>query len=179
VVGLTFSPDGDLTNWQMTPPILIADGVNQELERPHFIFREGKYYLFIDTHTFTFAPGLMGPEGMYGFVSDSLRGEYQPLNGSGLVLANPPEQPYQAYSWLMLPDLRVYSFINYFDLGDLALDEVGEQSEEFQRSRFGGTFAPVLHIEFTSATTTRVVGGASAPPAAPNGQPLFLPLVVR
>lgn len=50
---------------------------------------------------FTFAPGLEngpGPGGLYGFVAGSLRANYRPLNDGGLVVANPPQEPNQAYS---------------------------------------------------------------------------------
>ena len=38
---------------------------------------------------------------------------YQPLNGSGLVIANPADDPDQAYAWLVQPDLRVTSLLDY------------------------------------------------------------------
>ena len=68
---------------------------------------------------FTFAPGLEngpGPDGLYGFAAGSLRGNYRPLNDGGLVVANPPQEPNQAYSWLVLPDFSVLSFVDTFDL---------------------------------------------------------------
>ena len=39
-------------------------------------------------------------------------GRELPLNGTGLVFANPDTAPKQAYSWLVLPDLQVTSFID-------------------------------------------------------------------
>lgn len=140
-------PGSGLTKWNMLPPLLGATCVNQELERPHFVLHEGRYYLFFSTHAFTFASDLTGPEGLYGFVADSMLGPYRPLNGSGLVLANPEAEPYQAYSWLVLPNLLVTSFVNYVDLDGLDLDAIGDQSEEFQLDRFGGVFAPTVELE--------------------------------
>ncbi len=50
--------------------------------------QDGRYYLFVTTHGFSFAPGIEAPAGLYGFVSDSpsARGHYLPLNDNGLVL---------------------------------------------------------------------------------------------
>ena len=60
----------------------------------------------------------------------------RPLNGTGLVFANPPEAPNQAYSWLVMPDLQVTSFI----------DDWGNPSPGGQERRFGATFAPMLRL---------------------------------
>ncbi len=74
------------------PPLVEANCVNQELERPHMVTKGNKYYLFTDTHLNKFAPGTSGPKGLFGFVPDSLVGSYQPLNDSGLVVANPKDK---------------------------------------------------------------------------------------
>jgi levansucrase len=91
--------------------LISADGVNNELERPHILCRNGLYYLFWSTHDFTFAKA-RGPSGLYAMVAPNLLGPYTPLNGSGLVAANPEAAPAQAYSWLVLDDLRVAAFID-------------------------------------------------------------------
>jgi levansucrase len=88
----------DLSEFELQPPLLEAMDVNQQLEHPYVIEKGGKYYLFTISHEFTFAPGLWGPDGLYGFVADSLDGDYKPLNGDGLVVSNPENNPYQAYS---------------------------------------------------------------------------------
>lgn len=75
--------------YRLEPPVLHAEGVNNELERPHVVVQDGAYYLFFSTQTGTFAPGVTGPTGLYGFVAPALLGPYVPLNGSGLVLRNP------------------------------------------------------------------------------------------
>ncbi len=99
--------------WRLLPPLLSADGLNNELERPHILHRDGLYYLFWSTHDFTFAEGgPIGPSGLYGMVAPSVLGPYAPLNGTGLVAANPEDASAQAYSWLVLDDLRVASFID-------------------------------------------------------------------
>ncbi|MGW8203709.1 glycoside hydrolase family 68 protein [Sphingomonas bisphenolicum] len=127
--------------WQILPPLVDADGLNNELERPHVIVRNGLYYLFWSTQTKVFAPsGPAGPTGLYGMVADRLSGPWRPLNGSGLVFGNPPAAPYQAYSWLVLPDLRVQSFVDLVGLTEPPRDVAQA------RAHFGGTPAPELRI---------------------------------
>jgi levansucrase len=158
-VGIAESPTGDPTDWELRPPLLDAVCVNQELERPHVVRRDGRYYLFVSSHRHTFAPGLDGVDGLYGFVADSLRGEYRPLNGSGLVVANPENAPFQAYSWLAFDhpeDLLVESFLGYFDYDRPSLDDVARLPESEQFRRFGGTLAPTLRVR-VEGDSTRIV----------------------
>jgi levansucrase len=157
VVGIAERDGDDLMSWRLLPPLLDADCVNKELERPQVVVQDGQYYLLFTTHAHTFDERLEGPEGLYGFVGSDLFGNYQPLNGSGLVLANPQEAPYQAYSWMTLPNGFVTSFFQYFDLDEgVDLQYVGDQPEEYQFEKFAGTFAPTVEIVF-EGTTTRVV----------------------
>ena len=123
----------DLTKWSFLPPILSANCVNDQTERPQiFIQNEGgknKYYLFTISHQFTYAAGMRGPDGVYGFVGDGVRSDYQPMNNSGLALGSPtdlnlpaesPEAPtpnqngrqFQAYSHYVQPGGLVQSFID-------------------------------------------------------------------
>lgn len=128
-------------------PLITADGVNNELERPHTVVHGGLHYLFISTQRRTFAPGVSGPNGLYGFVSDALLGPYEPVNGSGLVLRNPDEEPYQAYSWLVLPDLSVASFVDMHSLGGRSPAEIDAAGDAIARAHFGGSIAPVLRLD--------------------------------
>jgi levansucrase len=124
------------------------------------IVRDGSYYLFVSSHEHTFAPGLEGYDALYGFVAESLRGEYKPLNGSGLVATNPASAPFQTYSWLAYPhdeEILVSSFFNYYDLRGLSLDDVAGLPHVEQQRRFGGTLAPTLRIELDGAET-RILG---------------------
>jgi levansucrase len=149
-VGLAHSPTGDPTDWELREPLLDAVCVNQELERPHVLVRDGRYYLFVSSHKHTFAPGLEGVDGLYGFVADSLFGEYRPLNGHGLVLTNPENAPFQSYSYVVLDHPEnplVTSFFGYYDYDRPSLDDVALLSEAEQFRRFGGTFAPTLGLE--------------------------------
>ena len=125
--------------WALCPPLITADGVNNELERPHIVHHQGRYYCFWSTQRKVFAPdGPAGPTGLYGMFSESIAGPWFPLNKTGLVFANPDAGPIQAYSWLVLGDLSVISFVDRpglaSDSGDIAI----------MRKHFGGT--PALPI---------------------------------
>ena len=142
VIGAAVSDSASGGDWRLLPPLVSADGLNNELERPHVIRHEGRYYLFWSTQAQVFDPaGPAGPTGLYGMVSERLLGGWQPLNGTGLVFANPPESPAQAYSWLVLPDRSVISFVD--DWGPAAPG---------RRRRFGGTFAPTLRLALDGAS---------------------------
>lgn len=127
--------------WDAMPPLISADGLNNELERPHAILYDGRYYLFWSTQEKVFASdGPTGPNGLYGMVADQLAGPWRPINGTGLVFANPPEAPFQAYSWFVLPDLTVQSFADMTQLAH------SPRSPEEARAHFGGTPAPELRL---------------------------------
>ncbi|MFP5112412.1 glycoside hydrolase family 68 protein [Bacillaceae bacterium C204] len=152
-IGIAKATNKDLSKFELLPPLLEANYVNDELERPSVIVKGNSYYLFAKTHTEKFASGLDAPEGLYGFTSDSLFGGYQPLNDSGLVIANPRDNPYQAYSWMVMPNGTVTSFVNYVNVDGKDMDEVGEQSPEYQMVHFGGMLAPSLKISITRDET--------------------------
>lgn len=134
----------DGTGWRLAPPILAADGLNNELERPHLVRHDGLYYLFWSTQRKVFADDIpAGPTGLYGMVAPSLDGPYRPLNGSGLVFGNPDVAPAQAYSWLVLPDLTVESFADLVGLAQSPRD-VAEA-----RAHFGGVPAPTLRLRLS------------------------------
>jgi levansucrase len=136
VIGVAIAADN---KWHLQPPIVCADGLNNELERPHMRFLDGLYYLFWSTQWKVFAPGAAsGPTGLYGMVGKSPLGPFEPLNGSALVAPNPESAPFQNYSWWVLPDLRVCSFVDYPTLRTPP-DAV---SAELRRKSFGGVPAP-------------------------------------
>lgn len=139
-IGLARAKDAKGTDWEILPPLITAAGVNDQTERPHFVFKDGKYYLFTISHQKTYADGLSGPDGVYGFVSDSLFGPYEPLNGSGLVLGNPSSQPIQTYSHCVMPNGLVTSFIDSVSLADGSY-------------RVGGTEAPTVQIKIEGNRT--------------------------
>jgi levansucrase len=147
VVGTAVSRDDTLTDWEIRPPLISADTLNNELERPHVIFHDDLYYLFWSTQRHVFNPGgPVGPTGLYGMVSERLSGAWRPLNGTGLVFANPGEAPKQAYSWLVLPDLQVTSFV----------DAWGSDGTDANAKRFGATFAPMLRLRLNGDSTELV-----------------------
>ncbi|MBO3749984.1 glycoside hydrolase family 68 protein [Streptosporangiaceae bacterium NEAU-GS5] len=129
--------------WALQPPLVVADGVNHEIERPHIVVHNGSYYLFFTTQRQSFHPPDSAPTGLYGFAAAGLTGPYEPLNGSGLVIRNPQDEPDLAYAWLVVPDLRVVSFLNY-----RATDGryPWQAPEAAARHAFGGTFAPILQL---------------------------------
>lgn len=132
-------PDGQ---WQRLPPLISADGLNNELERPHVIVHGGRYYLFWSTQQKVFADGgPTGPNGLYGMTSDSLDGPWRPINGTGLAFANPPRAPFQAYSWFVLPDLTVQSFADMTGIAHVPVDPAEA------RHHFGGAPAPDLRLQ--------------------------------
>lgn len=148
-IGLARASETGLSHWQLLPPLVCADGLNNELERPHIIVQNGHYYLFWSTQSSVFAPdGPIGPTGLYGMVASSLFGPYAPLNETGLVIANPAAEPTQAYSWLVLDDLRVISFVDSWGLGGKPAAD-----EAMARAHFGGTPAPVLTLTLDGATS--------------------------
>ncbi|TAD74992.1 MAG: hypothetical protein EAY70_11110 [Sphingomonadales bacterium] len=126
------------SGWVLAPPCLHAEGVNNELERAHLVFHAGHYYAFWSTQTATFADGLRhAPGGLYGMVADSMAGPWRPLNGSGLVLANPAGRPLQTYSWYVDAALTVCSFVDLLPDGT-----------------FGGVPAPLLQLELDGERAT-------------------------
>ncbi|WP_227937170.1 glycoside hydrolase family 68 protein [Alkalihalobacillus deserti] len=152
-VGIAKATNKGLSKFKLLPPLLEANYVNDELERPSVMVKGNNYYLFVKTHSEKFASGLKAPEGLYGFTSDSLFGGYQPLNESGLVIANPTDNPYQAYSWMVMSNGTVISFVNYVDVDDKDIYEIGEQSPNYQMEHFGGMLAPSLKIAITRNET--------------------------
>jgi levansucrase len=145
--------------WSLRPPVLVADGINHELERPHVVVHESRYYLFLVTQRHNFHPPGSAPTGLYGFVASSLTGPYEPLNGSGLVIRNPSEEPDQAYAWWVLPDLRAMSFVNYRSAGGA---DMRHAAADQARARFGGTIAPTVQLALDGATTAIVAQPAAA-----------------
>ncbi|WP_099354680.1 glycoside hydrolase family 68 protein [Fredinandcohnia onubensis] len=152
-IGIAKATNQDLSTFNLLPPLLEANYVNDELERPSLMVKGNSYYLFAKTHSEKFASGLHSPEGLYGFTSDSLFGGYQPLNESGLVIANPTDNPYQAYSWMVMSNGTVISFVNYVNVDGKDIYEIGEQSPEYQLEHFGGMLAPSLKLSITRDET--------------------------
>lgn len=143
-------------NFTLLPPIIDADGLVTELELPHMLARDGRYYLFWSCHGHVFAPALGKMRtGLYGMVGPTVFGPFEPLNGNGLVLANPAAEPRQAYGWHVLPTLEVIGFVDYWGLEgrDIASDVA------LKSAQFGGTIAPMVTIAIDGSTTRIVSSG--------------------
>ncbi|PAJ81550.1 glycoside hydrolase 68 family protein [Burkholderia ubonensis] len=152
-VGLAIATNPQLTAWKFLPPILSANCVDDQTERPQIYLANGKYYLFTITHRSTYATGVDGPDGVMGFVGNGIRSDFLPMNqGGGLVLGNPTDltQPvgapfaldpnqnprtFQSYSHYVMPGGLVESFI----------DAIGP--------RRGGSLAPTVKINIGPTTT--------------------------
>ncbi|WP_315583256.1 glycoside hydrolase family 68 protein [Actinomyces viscosus] len=159
-VGLARAKNKAMTEWEYLPPLLSGNCVNDQTERPQIYFQDGKYYLFTISHRETYADGLQGPEGVYGFVGDGLRSDYKPLNqGTGIALGNPinlnfnPGKPYspdwnqspytfQSYSHYVMPGGLVTSFI----------DSIGGNHDN--NPVRGGSLAPTVKINISGDTTS-------------------------
>lgn len=139
------------TGWELGDPLIDAVGVNNELERAQAHYRGGRYYLLWSTQAHTFSPkGAAGPNGLYGMVGDTLHGPWRPVNGSGLIAANPADEPGQSYSWVVTGEDEVWSFIDYWGLA-------GRRTTvhpELLRAQFGGTAAPVFGLAFDGDCVT-------------------------
>ena len=145
VVGMaTKEEDGA---WALDPPILVSMGVNSQLERPHVVYREDGAYLFFSTHDFTFSPETYGPRGLYGFHSPtgSLDGRWAPLNRHGLVAANPQAAMAQTYSYLVLPDGLVMSYLN---------ETYGFQLDPDQARDFAAGPGPLFRVRMDGEVAT-------------------------
>ncbi len=154
VIGLAEAgADGQL---RALPPLIDASGVNNELERPHIVTHEGRLYLFWSTQAKVFAPGIAAPTGLYGASALDIGGPWELLNGHGLVFANPEREPFQCYSWWVLPDLSVASFVDYW-----GIDHPNAAAKPTGRTHFGGTFAPFLQIALDRCQATLISAARS------------------
>ncbi len=139
--------------WQLLPPIMHADTLNNELERAQIVAHQGQYYVFWSTQRSVFAPdGPTGPTGFYGMVAEQLCGPWRPLNGTGLVIANPDAEPMQAFSWFASAELLVCSFVDHWGLKGRNPAENAFVAAE----TFGATPAPMVRIAL-DGDTSRIV----------------------
>lgn len=131
--------------WRLADPLVEGVGVNNEFERPHIRLFGERYYLFFSTQSRTFGTACaVGPNGPYAFSADHLPGPWTPVNGSGLVAANPAREPTQAYSWWVDGDGDVFAFVNHWGMAGRRFDT----HPETLRGQFGGTPAPTFRLAF-------------------------------
>ena len=149
VVGVARASCAGFAEWSLLPPLVSANSVNNEMERPVLRVQDGRYYLFWSTQRRTFDPaGPAGPNGLYGMVADRLAGPWRPLNGTGLVAPNPDEEPVQTYSWWVMDTLEVAGFIDNWGLKGRSVIE----HPELVASTFGGVPAPRFRIALDGET---------------------------
>lgn len=155
VIGIARASGAGLDDWSLLPPLVSANGVNNEMERPVLRVQDGRYYLFWSTQRRTFDPaGPTGPNGLYGMVAERLAGPWKPLNGTGLVAPNPDEEPVQTYSWWVMDNLEVAGFIDNWGLQGRSLAD----QPELVVSTFGGVPAPRFRIALDGETAQIVSG---------------------
>lgn len=138
--------NGDYTKWRLFDPLISALPITGQTERPHVVFKDGLTYIFTICHHAFFGSNLKGADGVYGFVSrNGLKGPFEPLNSSGLVLANPSDAPFQTYSHFVYPQGYVIAFI----------DTVPQEGDPVSPSKFriGGTQAPTLKLNLDGSRT--------------------------
>ncbi|MEW6576922.1 MAG: glycoside hydrolase family 68 protein [Pseudomonadota bacterium] len=142
-IGIAEAQGEALNGWQLLPPLVSADGLNNEQERPHIVVRDGLYYLFWSTQRKVFEPSAPnGPNGLYAMVAPSLFGPYEPVNGTGLVAANPDAEQFQHYSWWVMDDLQVAGFVDLVGVGNQPVVD----DPAWRRAHFGGVPAPRFRI---------------------------------
>ncbi|WP_017381060.1 glycoside hydrolase family 68 protein [Paenisporosarcina sp. TG-14] len=69
-------------------PLIVSNTVTDEIERPNIFKKDGKWYLFTSARGSKMTIDGLDDEDIYmlGYVSNSLTGEYKPLNKTGIVL---------------------------------------------------------------------------------------------
>lgn len=149
-IGLAEANLDDLTHWRLLPPILAAPAVSGELEIPQLVRQGDRYLLLIATQRRTFNQQHNAPNGLYGWSSESIRGPWRALNGTGLILANPEEQPLGLYAYKVTPELEVLTYIDTPNTRENSLDG---KDEAWMRENWVGTLGPVLRFEADGLTT--------------------------
>ncbi len=96
--------------------------------------------MFTISHKFTFAPGLSGWDGVYGFIGSALRSDYRPSQRQRTGLGNLEDAPTQQYSHYVMPTGLVESFIDTVPTADGG-------------TRFGGTLARTLVLSMKGNQT--------------------------
>ncbi|MDF2505024.1 glycoside hydrolase family 68 protein [Clostridium sp.] len=79
----------DYTLKKVMKPLITSNTVTDEIERANVFKLNGKWYLFTDSRGAKMTIDGIGDKDVYmlGYTSNSLTGDYKPLNGSGLVLS--------------------------------------------------------------------------------------------
>lgn len=135
-------------SWRDLGPLVRASELNHELERPHIVHVDGRYYLFWSTQEKMFKPdGPKGPTGLYAMVGDRALGPYTPVEGGGVVAANPAEAPAQTYAWWVTGAGEAWGFIDQWGVSGRSHAEIAADPRAF----FGGAIAPRLRLALQGA----------------------------
>jgi len=85
---IAIAESDDLVHWELLPP-LINQGIYDEMEVPQMIIHNDIYYLFFSTHASNYKPDYAKKVGAFGgrhcYYSNTLFGEYKPVNKNGVV----------------------------------------------------------------------------------------------
>ena len=139
------SPAGPADGFELLDPLVTADGVNNELERAHVSC----------TRAATCCSSRRRPDLPPGLsrTDRALRtGRRQPLRAVralervSVILINPPTEPFQAYSWVVLPDLTTTGFVDSFALHGRHPGELESFGPTLVRRHFGGTMTGVSQL---------------------------------
>ncbi|MGP0690218.1 glycoside hydrolase family 68 protein [Priestia aryabhattai] len=100
----------DYTLKKVMKPLITSNTVTDEIERANLFKKDGKWYLFTDSRGSKMTIDGIGQNDVYmlGYVSNTLTGDYKPLNGSGLVLhmnLDPKDKTF-TYSHFAVPQTR-------------------------------------------------------------------------
>ncbi|WP_260355016.1 glycoside hydrolase family 68 protein [Leuconostoc suionicum] len=140
---------------EISSPLIAGNAIIDEIERPNIIPLKNKYYLFTDTRLNNSVVSMSNPGinvAMLGYVSDSLKGPYEPLNVSGTVLTGTQVQSSRTdtYSYYAVP-------ISGYD--DLLLITSYMSNRNAQAGySLDSTFAPSFLIQIgDDGKTTRVL----------------------
>ncbi|CAK1247818.1 Glucan-binding domain (YG repeat) [Fructobacillus fructosus] len=101
--------NSDYTVASIEKPLMVANAVNDEIERPVLFEHAGRWYLFVVTRGWHFATDnpriAWGSDAQYqsfllGYVSDDgIQGHYKKLNGNGIVLSSDFKGGTETYSF--------------------------------------------------------------------------------
>lgn len=120
---IAIAESGNLADWKVLPPLL-APKRYDEMETSQMVYHKGRYYLFFGVGwRHSYEPGWKRKAGVHTglhcYYSDSLFGEYRPVNGNGVVVEHAEKlydvrlvqkkgNRYTAIGWLNLDENKKF-----------------------------------------------------------------------